>query len=202
MAKPSRGKSSSAQPAAGPAAKKAKPSSAKKVQRVARAGGRTSGGGGRRNLAFPAIVGTVLVLGVALVVFARSEGEVAAEPPTIADHWHSAYEFVQCDTVLPVSVNDADPNGIHTHGDGVMHIHPGAAQQVARAGERATLGVFMEAFGGEITDDRLTLEDGIAIGVFPADCPYVADIDGYKPPREHWTDDDLELYAHADDKEN
>jgi uncharacterized cysteine cluster protein YcgN (CxxCxxCC family) len=54
----------------------------------------------------------------------------------------------------------------------------------------------------EVNPVCLTLENGIAIGVFPADCPYVADIEGYKPPREHWTDDDLDLYARADDEQN
>jgi hypothetical protein len=37
-----------------------------------------------------------------------------------------------------------------------MHIHPGAAQQVARAGEEANLGVFMNSFGGELTDDSVS----------------------------------------------
>jgi hypothetical protein len=38
-----------------------------------------------------------------------------------------------------------------------VHIHPGAAQQVARAGEDATLGVFMTAAGAELTDDSITI---------------------------------------------
>ncbi|MHC4713761.1 MAG: CxxCxxCC domain-containing protein [Planctomycetota bacterium] len=28
----------------------------------------------------------------------------------------------------------------------------------------------------------LTAEEGIILGVFPADCPYVRDIEGYRPP--------------------
>jgi hypothetical protein len=38
-----------------------------------------------------------------------------------------------------------------------MHIHPGAAQAVARAGEDATVQVFLEATGSSISDDSLTI---------------------------------------------
>jgi len=47
----------------------------------------------------------------------------------------------------------------------------------------------------EVNPECLTLEEGISIGVFPADCPYVANLKDYKPPREQWTQKDLELYA-------
>ena len=45
-----------------------------------------------------------------------------------------------------------------------------------------------------INPDCLTVEEGIEIGVFPADCPYVRDIPGYKPPREQCTQDELDMY--------
>ena len=38
----------------------------------------------------------------------------------------------------------------------------------------------------------LTLEEGIELGVFPADCPYVRGIPGYPPPEEHPIPADLE----------
>ena len=34
----------------------------------------------------------------------------------------------------------------------------------------------------ERNPECLTVEEGIALGVFPADCPYVAGIAGYRPP--------------------
>jgi len=46
-----------------------------------------------------------------------------------------------------------------------------------------------------VNPNCLTLDEGIRLGVFPADCPYVADLNGYRPPREHWTQQDLELYS-------
>ena len=50
----------------------------------------------------------------------------------------------------------------------------------------------------EVNPDCLTLEEGIRIGVFPADCPYVAGIESYKPPREKWTRRDIEAYYDED----
>lgn len=133
-----------------------KASSAKKVARAQRAGGRGSRGGQQRSLLFPATVTIVCVLGVALIFYARTTDEAEAQEPGLTDHWHAAYGIDICGTLEPPQTNDADPNGTHTHGDGVIHIHPGAAQQVARAGEDATLGVFMNSFGGELTDDSIT----------------------------------------------
>ncbi len=46
--------------------------------------------------------------------------------------------------------------GIHTHGDGVIHIHPSSA---GAAGENATLGTFFEDAGVTLTDTELTIGD-------------------------------------------
>jgi hypothetical protein len=55
--------------------------------------------------------------------------------------------------------NDAtsDVLGIHTHGDGVIHIHPFVSSV---AGRDATLGVFFDQIGLQITDTKLTLPNG------------------------------------------
>jgi hypothetical protein len=55
----------------------------------------------------------------------------------------------------------------------------------------------------ELRTDCLTIEMGIQLGVFPADCPYVRDIPGYVPPRrltrEEWEElGDLILDAQAE----
>ncbi len=36
----------------------------------------------------------------------------------------------------------------------------------------------------EVNPDCICVEDGVRRGVFPADCPYVAGIPGYRPPQE------------------
>ena len=43
----------------------------------------------------------------------------------------------------------------------------------------------------EANPDCLTLDEGIRLGVFPADCPYVKDIPGYVPPRMEMTEDEF-----------
>jgi len=52
----------------------------------------------------------------------------------------------------------------------------------------------------EANPNCLSVEEGIRLGVFPADCPYVAHFPGYKPPRLEWTQEDLELYADNPDE--
>ena len=65
------------------------------------------------------------------------------------------------------------------------------------AGRKVLLAGWVDAFRDHGAPS-LTLEEGIVIGVFPADCPYVADLVDYKPPREDWTQEDLDLYAEAE----
>src|SRR3954470_8767198 len=50
-----------------------------------------------------------------------------------------------------------DVLGIHTHGDGVIHTHPFASSV---AGRSATLGVFFDQVGLQISDNKLTLPGG------------------------------------------
>lgn len=133
-----------------------KASSSKKVARAARAGGRTAGNK-QRNLLFPGVIGVIMVLGVALVAFAandrKSETDVA---PILGDHWHAAVGFYICDQFEPDIAEFESRVGIHTHGDGVIHIHPSSADG---AGENATLGAFLEGAGVTLTDTELTMGD-------------------------------------------
>lgn len=136
-------------------------SSAKKVARAARAGGKGAKVGRDRSLLFPGSIAVVVLLGLALVVYARSTIDPAeAVAPGIADHWHEAYGIYACGEFLPDLQNSADPNGIHTHSDGVIHVHPGAAQEVAVTGKNATVEVFLNAAGATLSDDRLDLPEG------------------------------------------
>jgi hypothetical protein len=131
-----------------------KASSSKKVARAARAGGRTAGSK-QRNLLFPGVIGVIMVLGVALVAFAandrKSETDVA---PVLGDHWHAAVGFYICDQFEPDIAEFESRVGIHTHGDGVIHIHPFSQNA---AGEDATLGVFLEGTDVELEGDELTI---------------------------------------------
>lgn len=134
-----------------------KASSSKKVARAARAGGRTSGNK-QRNLLFPGVIGLIVLLGSGLIAFAandrRSEADVA--PVVREDHWHAAFGVYVCDEFLPPVPTFESPVGIHTHDDGVVHIHPFSS---GGAGENATLGVYLEGAGIDLSDDELSVGD-------------------------------------------
>ena len=115
---------------------------------------------------FPLVVAIVVVVGMALVVYARQSRPAAdASAPQIDDHWHHAYGFYLCDTWFQLSgdaeeqtasgslVNtDFARTGIHSHDDGVIHWH---AFSSAAVGSRAKLGVFLDVYDVELTDNEL-----------------------------------------------
>lgn len=132
-----------------------KASSSKKVARAARAGG----GSGRQapKLGFPLALFAIVVLGSLLVVYARGTTTAQASP-TLKDHWHVAYGVYVCDKFLDNLPQPAqDPQGIHTHGDGVIHIHPFTS---AVTGSRANLQAYGDAVGIKFSDDGFTWPDG------------------------------------------
>ncbi|HEY8525516.1 MAG TPA: hypothetical protein VIL48_11160 [Acidimicrobiales bacterium] len=135
-----------------------KASSAKKVARAARAGGRRSAGPRQRNLLFPGVIALIVVLGVALVAYAADERKSDTRVPPVAfeDHWHAAFGIYICDEFLPATPEFESPNGIHTHGDGVIHVHPYTENA---SGDNATLGVYLEDAGIELSNDELTVND-------------------------------------------
>lgn len=135
-----------------------KASSSKKVARAARAGGPIRPN--QRRWAFPAGIAAIIVLGLALIVVARqgfSESQASAESPTPQDHWHAAYGVYVCDAFQPPFADLQDQTGIHTHDDGIIHIHPFSA---AHAGKKATFGKWGQAIGVEFAGDSITLPDG------------------------------------------
>lgn len=118
---------------------------------------------------FPIVVLAILVIGLGTIVYARSTVPAAdSSPPQVGDHWHMAYgfslcdqpEFFQLDGTLEDQngprFNDYYTTGVHSHEDGVIHWHPFAPRAVGR---NATLGVFLENYGVEITDTSIKFPD-------------------------------------------
>ncbi|MDQ2649448.1 MAG: hypothetical protein M3Z03_07830 [Actinomycetota bacterium] len=136
-----------------------KASSAKKVARAARAGGRVSSGQ-PRSLLFPGIITIVVVLGTALVAYARDDRskDDMGGVPQLSDHIHQAVAFVACGEFLPDLPEFESPVGIHTHGDGVIHVHPFSQLGV---GSNATLDRYLKdarddgGLDAELTAKRL-----------------------------------------------
>jgi len=149
----------------------AKGNSADKVARAAKAGA-SGGTSENRRLGFPIAMACVVILGVLLVGWSRSNRE-ATSAPRVGDHWHSAYDIYVCaESEVPLASNtfrggwrgkiivERDPNGLHTHGDGLIHIHPFNS---LASGTDAQIGEFFEAFGGYINDSSVKLDTGEVI---------------------------------------
>ena len=139
-----------------------KASSSKKVARAASTGGgRTSRG--RTPWAWYTSMTLVVLLGTFLLWISRADlDKAAADPPVIGkDHWHAAYGIFVCDEFVP-DLGDAGPDrlGIHSHRDGLIHIHPFASRS---SGRNARLGIFMDQIGVELSRTRLELPDRDAL---------------------------------------
>ena len=146
-----------------------KASSAKKVAKVAQAGKGSKVRSGQGQVFYLAI-GVVAILGLALIIFARQSGNEnrVAQPPTLTDHWHEAYGVYVCGKgFLPNITNQADPLGIHTHGDGLIHIHPVSSEAT---GSNAKLGVFFNATGIDMSDSKLALPEDLGTYETGYDC--------------------------------
>ena len=132
-----------------------KASSAKKIERVQRAG-TTKTAGQRRNIGFPLAVTAVIMVGVVLVALARdAQKTTALEAPTSNDYWHSAFGAYECDEYLPtLPDSELNPNGIRTRGDGLIHINPFGP---AASGHNAVFGLFAEATLITLEDDKVIM---------------------------------------------
>lgn len=79
------------------------------------------------------------------------------------DHWHAIYSVWDCTAHggaggwLDPFESDRDDWGIHSHQDGLMHIHPFSDEA---AGHNSTFGLFAETMGIDVTDEAITLDDG------------------------------------------
>ena len=146
-----------------------KASSNKKVARAASTGGGRTARGARPWGWYGAMTAVVLV-GSLTIFTSRNERQAASNPlksekprpPAQSknfpgDHWHAAYGIYICDEFVPAIQSDRDPSGIHTHNDGVIHIHPFTR---AVSGRNATFGVFADTVGLEVGKDFIEVPGG------------------------------------------
>ena len=128
------------------------------MAKAARAGATSNAGkSDGRSSGFPMALAGIIIAGSALVFFAWQGRDVAALQPTFGDHWHAPYGIWDC-TIndgegafqAPIQDPQTSNAGIHTHSDGVIHIHPFSS---VATGSGATLGTFLEATEAQFEDD-------------------------------------------------
>ena len=105
------------------------------------------------------VVGLALVLVVIaltlLLVFSTGSKNSMEGLPSVGDHFHAKYAVRICgEKVVDFPMSEG---GVHTHGDGLIHIHP---KHIREAGLNATIARFMAGTGTIITDTSLTLPSG------------------------------------------
>ena len=96
----------------------------------------------------------VIVILVATAVEPAGESPGASGGPRIGDHWHATYTFTVCGEKQPNAPTWEGSSGVHTHGDGIMHIHP---FQTYSEGRGARLVKWFEYGGGVLTDDSINM---------------------------------------------
>jgi hypothetical protein len=123
--------------------------------KASRSKGRVKAKAHRSNTGFMAAIVVILVLGVALIAMAKNGGgggSSTAKGPgaKIGDHWHAAIGVNLCGTwQANLPTYEPTPNtGVHSHGDGFMHLHPYSA---AGAGSNANVGLFYKQAGDKIS---------------------------------------------------
>ena len=117
-------------------------------------------------------IAVVVIVGVVAVVLTRGGGDSAGSgPPRAADapanvagdHWHAALDVNICGEWLEPapafekpfdSPNPVANAGIHSHGDGLIHIHPFV---VSEEGNNATIGKFFDYGGWGLSSDSIDL---------------------------------------------
>lgn len=148
--------------------------SSKKVAKAARAGATPSSGKTEGRSGFPLALAGIIIAGSALVFFAWQGRDVAALQPTFGDHWHAPYGVFDCtigETGAfqgPIEDPQVANSGIHTHSDGVVHIHPFSS---LATGSGATVGTFLEATNAQLEDDiALTFSNRAELSEEGAQC--------------------------------
>lgn len=118
----------------------------------------------------------VVVVGVVLVFLSYNDRQGSTtESPKVGEHWHAYLAFDVCDKWFDHSPADASDKGIgappfeqrannvnlragiHSHGDGLMHIHPFSSDE---AGAKATVGRFLGYGGWSVSGTSMKLWDG------------------------------------------
>jgi plastocyanin len=109
-----------------------------------------------RRLAIVIVPGAFAVALAALVIaFALDAiGEGDPTGPGIGDHWHAPYSIYIGDELQPRIQEVITQQGVHTHGDGVIHLHPHVSTTARSA---AALEHFFGDQGGKLSNSEMQI---------------------------------------------
>ena len=101
------------------------------------------------------VLSLVAILGALMASSGGEEGS-GGRFPQIGDHWHADYSITLCgETEPPFPISEG---GVHTHGSGVIHLHP---THNGEAGRNANLARFIASTGSRLTDESIELLSGV-----------------------------------------
>jgi hypothetical protein len=107
---------------------------------------------------FTIVIVAIFLLGVALIALAKNDdtgsGSAKGPGPQVNDHWHAAIGVNLCGTWQANLPLYESATGIHSHGDGFMHMHPFSA---AGAGSNANVGLFYKQAGDKVSTNELKI---------------------------------------------
>jgi hypothetical protein len=99
------------------------------------------------------ILGGLVLAGLAVIALIATVSR--PNLPQVGDHWHARYLIVICGK--PVPDMPFTQGGIHTQGDGVIHIEPATASE---AGRNANLRQFFASGGVRLTSAEIAFPTG------------------------------------------
>jgi uncharacterized cupredoxin-like copper-binding protein len=111
-------------------------------------------GAALRRFAIVIVPGAFAIALAALVVAFVLDDDQYTPEPRVGDHWHAPYAILVGDELQPRIQEVITPKGVHTHGDGVIHIHPHTS--VVEAGG-ARIEHFFGDQGGKLSDHEFQI---------------------------------------------
>jgi hypothetical protein len=105
---------------------------------------------------FTIVVVAIVTMGVAGIALSRGGGDDTADGPgvKIGDHWHATMGVNLCGTWQGNLPPYEAATGIHSHGDGFMHMHPFSS---AGAGNNAKVSLFYSQADEKIAATELNV---------------------------------------------
>jgi hypothetical protein len=108
----------------------------------------------RWRLVLAATAGAAALWALAGIVLVINSASDSTTDPPAGIHWHAPYEIYIGGQLQPPIPETITPQGIHTHGDGIIHIHP-PVEGGEFVGVKIT--VFFSDQGGRLSETELRI---------------------------------------------